>query len=231
MTDDDEENGVNVLIDFEQQITMVRIIEDMFLPSQLTIKAEVFPAEKSGDNDYEIAFAKVRFWLENIVTRCIAFSKTNDVAIGMLISTDGRNNTGNLLMLTPDEPSDENLAVILQAKMTALAGGKLMFGAVEIKSNNLTGLRFTFIGNNEELLPSMDEWVGEHTYFEKPWWNRDDASTLDVLPPSDANLDEKPAWAYDLDFIAKAFKQKAADVVLRPDFKPTIIEGGVREDE
>ena len=227
--DDDDMDGPRILIDFEQQITMVRIVEDIIIPSTLLIRAEVLPTEDGGDEDYEIAFAKVRFWLENVVTRCIAFGRTNQSALKMLISEDGLNNSGNLLMLTPGEPGDENLAILLQAKMSALGGGKLLFGSVEIKSNNLTGLRYTFVGSADEVLPSMAEWIGEHTYFEEPWWNRDDASTLDVIPGPEADLSKKPKWAYDLDFIANAIRPNK-EVVIRPAFNPTVIDGG-KDDE
>jgi len=221
MSNDD----IDVLIDFEQNIMVVRVVDDVFMPSQLSIKAEILPMENSNEQDCEIAFAKVRFWLENIVTRCIIFGRNNTAALSMLISDDGKNNSGNLLMLTPDEPTDENLAILLQAKMNALACGAIIFGSVEIKSNNITGLRFTFIGESDDILPDMDTWIGKHTYFDTPWWNRDDASTIDVVPADDANLDDKPLWAYDLDFIAKAIRPKQ-EVVLRPDFKLNVIDGG-----
>jgi hypothetical protein len=150
----------------------------------------------------------------------------------MLIDEDGKNNTGNLLLLSPDQPSDENLAILLQAKMNALAAGRLLFGAVEIKSNNLSGLRFTFIGSAKEALPDMGTWMGTNNYFEQPWWERDDSSTLDVVPPPDANLEEKPTWAYSLDFIEKAIKPKQDrdSVIVRPDFNPTIIDGGKKDE-
>jgi len=229
MTPDDIEDGVNVLINFEHDLTMVRIVENIFLASHVSIKAEVMPLDDAEDVDYEIAFAKVRFWLENIVTRCIAFCKSNVAARSMLIDENGHNNSGNLIMLCPMEPSDENLAVLLQAKMTALGGGKIMFGSIDIKSNNLTGLRFTFIGNASDLLPDIANWIGPNSYFARPWWDRDDASTLDVVPADDADLSVKPEWAYDLDFIAKAIRP-VDDVVLRPAFNPTVIDGG-RKDE
>ncbi|CAM6053370.1 unnamed protein product [Sphagnum tenellum] len=208
---------------------MVRLVENIFLPSQIHIKAAVMPLAETTENDYTIAFAKVRYWLENIMSRSIAFNRNNQAAVKILFDADGYNKSGNLIMLTPDEPTDENMAILLQAKMIALASGKLGFGSVEIKSNNLTGLRFTFIGSSEEMLPSMQEWIGDHTYFDQPWWSRDDASTLDVIPAEDADLSEKPSWAYNLDFIEKMIQPKQDNVVLRPEFKPTVIDGGKNE--
>jgi hypothetical protein len=227
--DHDDDGGVNMLISFEQSFTMIRVIENHFLSSTFNIKAEVLGVDDSSEQDFEVAFAKVRFWLENIASRCIAFSRRNDAALKILISDDGKNNTDNLLWLSPEEPTDETIAVLLQAKMTALAEGKLIFGCIEVKSNNINGLRFTFVGNCNEILPSMEEWVGTYNYFDKPWWHRDDASTLDVVVDETADLSKKPTWAYKLDFISKAFKP-ARETVFRPEFKPTIIDGGKKDD-
>lgn len=229
MSDDVEEEEINVLIDFEHQVNLIRIINKTFMPSSISIKAEILPSEDTDDEDYEVAFAKIRFWFENVVSRSIAFSKFNKDALEMLVTKEGHNNTGNLLMVTPSEPTDETLAILFQAKMTALSSGKIMFGAVEVKSNNLAGLRFTFIGLAADILPSMTDWIGERTYFEEPWWYRDDASTLDVVPGEDSDLDKKPAWAYNLDFITNAIKPQDT-VVLKADFKPTVIDGGKKDE-
>jgi len=226
--DDDDEGGADVMISFEQEITMVRLMEDHFLPSQISIKAQIYPLKGSNDQDLEIAFQKVSFWLDNVVSRCIAFKRSNEAAQKMLIS-EGKNNSSNMLMLTPEEPTDEMMAILFQAKMTALSEHKIAFGSVEIKSNNWTGLRFTFLGDASESLPNMDEWVGSPNYFDEPWWNRDDASTLDVVIDSSTDTTTKPAWAYKLDFIANAIRP-AHETIARPIFKPKIIDGGKKDD-
>jgi len=225
MTDENHDTDVNMLISFEQSFTMIRIIDNLFLSSTFDIKAEVLGVDDSNEHDFDIAFAKVRFWLENVVSRCIAFRRGNEAALKMLITEDGKNNSGNLLMLTPDEPTDESIAVLMQAKMTALAAGRLIFGSVEIKSNNLNGLRFTFVGSAHDVLPGMDDWVGAPNFFTQPWWDRDDASTIDVVPAEDTDLTKTPAWAYDLDFIANAMRPPQ-EPLFRAEFKPTIINGG-----
>lgn len=228
MSDDIEDDilsDVEVLIDFEHTLTIIRLIENTLIPSTLRIKAEVLPGLIEVESDFDIAFAKIRFWFENVVSRSIAFCRDNDAAMDMLTSDAGKNVTGNNLMLTPEEPTDAHLAAIFQAKMSALANGVLGFGTVEIRSDNVVGLMFTFVGEAEEVLPTMDEWIGKRTYFDAPWWLRDDASTLDVVPPEDADLKAIPDWAFSLDFIEKSYRPKQ-EFVVRPEFKPVIIDGG-----
>lgn len=232
MSDDDdfiEEDEPTVLIEFEQEITMVRLIDSAFLPSKIKLSAELIPTHDLEEDQFDVAVTKMRFWLEGIASRCIAFARGNPHAHKMLIDDEGRNNSSNLLMLTPYEPSDEHMAALFQSKFTALGGGDLIVGSVEVRSNNMAGLVFRFVGNAEEILPDMETWIGERSFFDTPWWGRDDASTLDVIPADDADLEKKPAWAYSLDFLSAVGKEQP-DVVLRPEFKPTVIDGGQKDD-
>ena len=223
MIDHDEDEPA-VLIDLEQEVMVVRLIEDKILPSRLNISAELIPGDDLTDELFDIAITKVRFWIEAIMSRCIIFARDNKAAMAMLIDEEGRGRADNLLMLCPEEPTDQHIATLLQAKLTALAG-HVIFGSVLVKSTNMQGLTFRFVGHSEEVLPEPDEWLGERRYFDEPWWLRDDASTLDVVPPEGADLEEKPTWAHSLDFLAR-LGQKQQDIVINPSFSPTVIDGG-----
>lgn len=229
MIDDSDDELPSVLIDFEFEVKLVRMVENVLLPSKLAVRVNVIPSDESTDEDIEAAFTKIKFWMDNLVGRSVAFARNNAAAVAMVIGADGNNRTGNMLMVTPDDPSDEHLAVLFQAKMSALAAGALEFGAVTVKSDNVTGLIFTFTDDAQSILPPMSEWIGDRSYFERPWWFRDDASTLDVVPPPEADLSKPPAWAYSLDFLNSIAKAPTSGVVLRPNFKPTVIDGGKKD--
>lgn len=233
MSDDsDEDLEIPViLIDFNFEAKLVRMMDNIFLPSALSITAEVAQVEGASDADMEAGFTKIKFWLENCFGRSIAFKRDNAAARSMLLDEAGNNRSGNMLMVTPDDPDDSHIAALLQAKMTALSNDSIVFGNVTVSSNNTTGLTYTFAGDGDEVLPDMDNWIGPRTFFELPWWHRNDASTLDVVPPPDADLTNPPAWAYSLEFITAAMKPPASSVVLRPSFKPTVIDGGKTKDK
>lgn len=225
----------NLLIDFEFEAKLVRIVENVIIPSRLKITADVMDSGDGDDEDVEVAFTKIKFWFENIVSRCVAFSRDNRAAHEIVLTDDGSNRTGNILMLTPDDPGDEHLAPLFQSKMTALSAGALVFANVAIKSDNVSGLTFTFVADPESVLPNIDDWIGPHRFFDKPWWQRDDASTLDIPPSPDADLTKSPPWAYSLDFIAQVIKPNTAateqNAIIRPTFRPTIIAGGKKDDD
>jgi len=223
----------DTLIEFEFEISIVRILENMFLPSRINIRGQVFPQDEATEEEIELAFVKIDYWFDRVVSRSIAFCQSNNAALGMVLSNTGLNKTGNMLLVTPGDPVDQHLAVLFQAKMKSLSAGSLNIGPVRVESDSVTGLAFTFIGDYKDSLPSMDEWVGTRNYFENPWWERDDASTLDVRPGPDADLNDIPSWAYKLDFLMKSTNNEplppATATNLRP-FKPKIIDGGKKGD-
>lgn len=221
-TDDDDVDALYISCSLETKL--IRIIDNNFMPARLKIRADVCPDDDMTQAEISLALSKIRFFFDNILTKAIAFSYDNESAIDMLINEEGKNNSGNVLMMTPGDPTDELLATLFQAKMEALSGGQITFSLVEVKSDNAMNLAFVFVGDSQNMLPTNEQWIGPRSYFAEPWWNRDDASTLDVIPPPDADLTTKPAWAFSLDVLGGPIKPEPT--VLRPEFRPKIIDGG-----
>lgn len=242
MAIEDEDDGINTMIDYTQKVSFVRFLGDSLMPAQLEVKAEVLPLEGCREIDFELTFAKVKFWIENVVSRCVVFSRANDVAIAMMLDPkSGKPNLVNHLMITPYEPTDEHLAVLLQSKMAAISEGALIIGHVRVEAKEGSGLVFTYVGDWEEDLPKMADWFSHQPYwFDAPWWERADASTLDVAPlAEDIDLKKLPAWAFSFDFIDRAYNIQPDDDKPKPDsgedvvirgFRPKIISGGREED-
>jgi hypothetical protein len=223
MNDDDSID--TILITYETQVKIVRMIGGNLIPSVLKIGADVSPTEKASPDDLQNCMAKINFWFSSIVSRCVAFSYNNDVALSMFVAEDGTNRTDNMLLIAPGDPTDDMLAVLFQAKMRALCNGAIDFDVVDVKSDNSMGLGFTFIGQSLNILPTMEEWVGVPNFFDEPWWERNDGSTLDVCPPPEADLTKKPQWAFNLDAINKPVQ----GTVIHHEFRPTVIEGGKKD--
>lgn len=225
--DDDDFDLPSVVMEFKFNVRLIRVVDTLMMPSRLAVRAAVIPEGDDKDEDIDVAFTKIKFWFDTIVARSIAVSRANASILGLLVGPDGNGRTANHIMLTPEDPSDEHLAAIFQSKMCALSDGVLSFGDVRIASDNVEGLEFTFCGDSTEVLPDMEDWIGERSYFDEPWWDRDDASTLDVVPPEDADLTKPPAWAFSLDFLRTALRPNpAGGQILRPAFRPTIHDGG-----
>ncbi len=220
---DDDDNGPDLFISFSIDISLMRFIGNTLIPSLLSLNVAIERGEDADDNAIELALTKWRYYLDNIISKGIAFSKDNSQAMDILIDENGTSRTSNLFILTPQEPSDEMLGSLFQAKFNALGEGNLIASSVEIASDNLHGLSFTLIGDHSTFLPTtVEEYLGGPSFWEKPWWMRDDASSIDVLKMSEDA--PSPSWAYSLDFLDRTAKTKS--ILTRPVFRPTVIDGG-----
>lgn len=213
----------------------LRVINNRIIPTNWDITVDVIydetpPQDQKLNQDIEVrgALAKIRYWFNNIIDGSILFNRNNTWAVNAFTSLEGSQTLDNVLVLLPFDPTDEILAQVFQSKMNALAGNHITFGAIDIASDDTEGLSFLFTGISELNLPSMDEWIGERTYFSKPWWCRDDGSTLDVVPNEDNDLNDVPEFAISLDFLVERFRPKDMPKaqIIRAEFRPQVIKGG-----
>src|SRR5580765_4142327 len=116
MTDEDD---INVIIDFSHKFSLIRCLGDAMLPVRLKLRADVFASDTAQEIDFDITFAKIKFWFETVVSRSVVFTRSNSNALTMLIGEHGKPRITNHLMVTPFEPTDEHLAVLFQSKMGA----------------------------------------------------------------------------------------------------------------
>lgn len=227
------DNDLEIYITFTVDITVIRMIGRVMMPSMLTLSASIDRDEDAEDEAVELAILKGKHWLRNVVENTIIFDVGNTDAMNLLLDEDGTNKTDNMFVIAPDTPSDEMLAALFQAKLNALARGAINIVSMNIESDNMEGLSFTLCGDYSTTLPpTMDEWMGTPNYFQVPWWRRDDASTLDVVPNAEADLSTTPAWAYSLDYLGGSkVRPEMKDSVAPPGFRPTVIKGGKDPDD
>jgi hypothetical protein len=217
---------IDLFLRFTANFSGIRVIDSKMIPTKWTIKSDLILQENLDDFDFNYVLIKVKFALESIMNGSIFFSMENDWAIDAFLMTDVENN----VVITPGDPTDDLITMLLHSKMNALGEGMISFGGVDLQSDTSSGLGFIFLGNGSSLLPTMTDWIGDASYFKEPWWNRDDASTMDIVPEDGADLTEVPEFAFKLDFLKDAMRPTQPDApittakVLRPEFKPVIIK-------
>lgn len=227
--DDDDNVSGEIIVRYSLNVKTLRVIENEISYGNWQLKSEIIhdPEIEPDEFEIKIALMKVRYFFEEMVSNAVIWCNENEWASTAFLDEDGKATLGNFPIITPFEPTDDHLAIIFQSKMNAFAAPGMQFNFVELNPID-NDISFLFIGNAEESLPSIEDWVGERSYFDKPWWARDDASTIDVVPDEDADLNEKPSFAFSLDFIGEHLRPK--DItnakIIKPEFKPQIIKGG-----
>lgn len=218
MIDDD---GDTIFNNFTNSFSITRVIDNNLIATHINTKTEIFTNDESTDDDITDALAKIKIFFEDIVDGAIVFSTSNQNAFRMFFNSDGTPIASNYFMFTPDNPGDDILAAVLLAKINALGSGHILASEMKIKSNNPFGLGFTYSGTKFDILPDMKTWMPGKTYFDIPWWHRDDASTIDIIVSDDVDISIPPSWAFKIieEEPPKTKKKKGK-------FKPTIINGG-----
>lgn len=232
MDDHDDILPNHLFISLRYEFEATRVIDQRLSPTKIKIKTDISTLDQDTD-DYavrmEVALAKLNYWMEKIANKSVIFHADNQWALDCFMDQGGPM-TDNPVMLSPEEPTDAVLAELILCKLTALADGAFMFHAIDIESSDGRGMGFTFVGGAPgDSFPEGKEWLTERNYFSKPWWKRADASSLDVVPDEDDDLNEPPAWAYSLGFFADQMAAEVdvrENVVVRPEFRPRVIEGG-----
>lgn len=231
--DDDEDLAGEIIVRYSLDVKTLRVIENEISNCHWKLKAEIIhdPDIEPDEIEIKIALMKVRYFFEEIVANSVIWCNSNEWAAKAFLDDNGKPTIGNLPMLTPFEPTDDHLAIIFQSKMNAFAAPGMQFNFVELNPID-NDISFLFVGDAEEALPTIEEWVGDRSYFDKPWWARNDGSTIDVIPNEDANLEEKPGFAYSLDFLGEHLRPKEITdaKIIKPAFKPQVIKGGKDED-
>lgn len=221
---EEDELYLRYSIDFEA----IRVLGGSLLPTKWSLKTDIIIENEIEDADFNFVLLKLKFWFDQILSKGIIFNRDNHWAIDSFMREGIENN----LIITPGEPTDDLISILMYTKMNALADGLLTFSGIDLQSDNSKGLSFIFVGTGNSSLPDNKNWVGERSYFDKPWWHRNDSSTLDLIPENNANLKEIPEFAFSLDFLKDTNKGNIINKakVIKPEFKPKVING-LRDDQ
>lgn len=221
------------------EFSAIKVVGSKLVPTTWKLNAEVLYEDKEetedtaeeADLEIKIGIAKIRYWLSNYVNNCVMFDVGNEWAMRAIFDEDDQCDISNNIMMLPWAPQDDLIAEVLHSKLNALGGDELKFGIIELSSNDDMGLSYMFTGDGEGNLPPIQDWVGDVSFYDKPWWARDDGSTFDLMPGADADLSVKPFDSLSLDFIRTNMTRQMGfeATVIRPNFRPTVLDGGKEE--
>lgn len=136
--------------------------------------------------DQNVSFSKILYFLENVVDESFVFK--NDIMAEMhkYVATTFDN---NLIILPSLE--EHILVLALHSKMNAIAT-QSNIERIQLKDLDLH-LNYDYFSDEFDdivpALPPMSEWLGELSFWEEPWWDRNDASTFDNCAESTEELE------------------------------------------
>lgn len=204
---------------FKGAFNVIRMINKRLVSSTIDLSLELDFDDDATKAAQISALERMKRWMDTILDGSVAFNTKGDVPTGTIEILE------NNLMFCPEEPYDFLLMMLIYSKLNAIGQGAVSVVHCELCSDMGDGFGNWFEGNAAELLPTLAEWAGEHTYFDKPWWSRSDGSMIDMWAGPDDDLTKKPDILIDLNTessILEVMDLEPAEII-KPNFKPTII--------
>jgi hypothetical protein len=204
---------------------IIRFLDNMLLSSDCELTCDLHIDPAINPEKVHLHLNAMKMWLDKFVDGCVIYNPKNDIDMSWVHSLE------NITLMTPGEPRDHVLLTVLHAKLTSIASPAVAILRTEFQSDTGFGFAAALSGPCDEWLPSVDEWLGQHRYMDQAWWNRDDASTLDVFAGPDADITNPPDFG---DRIVNMFREDDEDEdssneprsaeIIKPSFKLKVVD-------
>lgn len=217
------------IINLKYSFIGIRVLGQRLFPTNFELNMPVFySSEDSLEYEEKMTNTLKKMKLFNsLLNNSLIIASTNQWAIDKFLSTnDDLDEKTNNIILCPNDVSDATLCELFLAKYKSLMGDIFHSDSCELKISD-SNMIFTFVGSLPcDTFPNKDEWLSERNWFDKPWWFRNDSSTIDVIPGDDEDITILPHWSLRLEKRSNTIIDQGN---IRKIFKPTIIDGGLND--
>jgi hypothetical protein len=200
---------------------LVRLLANELIPSSCKIKLAIQLDSGTDDQDQADYLKAIKFWIDNVLNNSIIYYP------GTTVDTSTFEQTANNVILSPDEPNDYHLCILLHTKLNAIGNSRVKIQKTEFSSDLGDGFECSVSGDMNDWLPPQSEWIGEPSIFAQPWWHRSDGSTIDFPSEPGDNIERlKTSIAIDLLSYVSTTKnttEKSAEII-KPSFKLKLIQ-------
>ena len=151
---------------FDHAFSGTRVSEAHLTPSNWQLSVDIVWVK--GDDDFDATYNRIQYWLLFVLDDILAVNTLDQVDMGIA------DTVSNTQFHCPGYPTDNILVQLLHAKLRAMAGQSMLIGEVALKSDT-TGIRYTYdCHQGDHEVPSDNGYMGRTTYYESPWWFRND---------------------------------------------------------
>lgn len=202
---------------FSHTINATLYMHKTLIPSKMTISGLFgFSADDyfSTDEVNELLHRKNRFILKYL-NRSVFIDSENVIAKEIFLK-NYKSIVDNNVVLIPSNLSDAAIASTIFRKLHALGEGRVIYDTISVVQSG-GGDEFGIQKNptKNDLEPvSMLEWIGPTSFHKKPWFDRTDYSTVDLVPTESDYINVEPSY------VPEELVEK------RTGFVPTVFDGG-----
>jgi len=177
-----------VVVDGQSKMLEIRNFDLNYTMFSLPAKSDNGNSSKNQNK----GFLKVNYFIKNMLDNSFVFT-SEDLPIVEMFSSGFDNN----FLVVPDV-TDTTILEALHCKLNVLCGDGTVIDSL-VLSDTDTGIGYEVFTDTETAykLPSAAQWLGELSFWEKPWWERYDVTTFDNYAESAEDLaDFRKSEAY-----------------------------------
>lgn len=177
-----------------------------------------------SEKDQSLSFNKIDFFVEHVLQKSLFVSADDEFWCDN--ATVEKLNT-NYVQL-PGQPLDDLVTKILFRKLQSITQPYIIILGINVH-NSSSKVRFHYTDIENVVFPHMDEWItGNLRFHDKPWWERNDTDTFDVVPINQEEVDNPPKNSVSFQALYEIFNDKNNNksgkvIDVREKFKPKIV--------
>lgn len=201
---------------------IIRLLDNQLIASNCIIDCSIDIVPTSNPSTAKDRIKAMRLWIEEYLDGAVAFGVNTDANTETLASI------GNQIIMCPDDPHDYLLLLLIHSKLDAIGGDEIVISKTNLISDTGEGFSNSIEGTTEDWLPVHSTWMGEPAYHDRPWWYRDDSSTVDMKYEEGEDITDVPELGINLIELvgqkqpASANERPMAEIV-KPAFKPRVL--------
>lgn len=169
--------------------------------SKLTDDA-VLEAQKQQN----VSFAKAITFVEGVLHNSIMFVlHNNEFDVDAMFK-----GIDNNFIAVPD-PGENMLCAMIHSKLNTISGPDTVVEVVKLQDTS-ENMMYEYIHDEDEPyaeLPSTESWVKEFSYWDTPWWYRNDISTADKVAKDEAEFEN---WKEQFDEVTRQNTETLVDI-------------------
>ncbi len=207
---------------YNGEFKLIRLLGKQLVSGDVQVRLELDFNAESTRAQQALSLKSIKKWLFEVLNESIAFNAKQD------FSTETFEALDNHMMFCPDEPYDFILMSLIYAKLNAIGNGHIIINSMELSSDLGDGFSNWIEGDVDTFLPSVEEWLGEHRYFDQPWWHRADGGMVELWATAEDDITIKPNISISLDDVdisnmVDDLEEWSAEII-KPNFGPTAIK-------
>lgn len=210
-------------LSYEKEFTGIRAFDHGIDTCTWDMGIDFLLNPDSNEKDQSLSFNKIDFFVDHMLNKSLFVCADDKFWCNQKTVEKIKTNYIQL----PGQPMDDMVTKVLLKKFTSITHPHIFLLGINLHCSN-SKIRFHYTDANRVEFPKMDDWVpGPMRFHDKPWWDRDDTDTFDLVPIDQKELDNPPRNSVTfkaLDDIFNQSKEKQGEVIDIKGFQPKIIK-------